>query len=126
MTTLTPPARLVFGREPAAWSGAVMAAVALIVAFGINVSTETQGIIQAFVNGVLTLIVVITVKENVLPAIVGVIQTGLPLLVAFGFHITSEQQGALLAAVSLFLTLAVTRPQVTPKVTTGDLSTPVA
>lgn len=119
MTIQNPPARLVFGREPAAWSGAVMAAVALIVAFGIDVSTETQGVIQAFVNGVLTLIVVITVRENVLPAILGVIQTGLPLLVAFGFDITVEQQGALLAAVSLFLTLAVTRPQVTPKVAAG-------
>ena len=122
MTTQTPTARLVFGREPAAISGAIMAAVSLFVAFVAPVSTETQGLIQAFVNGALTLIVVITVKENVLPAILGVIQTGLPLLVAFGFDITVEQQGTLLAAVSLFLTLAVTRPQVTPKATTSSLA----
>ncbi len=107
---------LVFGREPAAWTAAIMSAVALVVAFGINVSTETQGIIQAFVNAVLSLIVVITVRETVLPAIVGVIGTGLPLLVAFGFDLTDQQQGAILAAAPLVLGLLVTRPQVTPTV----------
>lgn len=111
--TRTP--RLVFGREPAAWTSAIMAAVALIVAFGIQVSTETQGIIQAFVNAILALIVIVTVKDNILPGIVAVIQTGLPLLVAFGFDVSTEQQGAILAASSLFLGLVVTRPQVTPK-----------
>ncbi|SDU64471.1 hypothetical protein [Gordonia westfalica] len=116
MSVPTHTPTLVFGREPAAWTAAIMSAVALVVAFGINVSTETQGIIQAFVNAVLSLIVVITVRETVLPAIVGVIGTGLPLLVAFGFDLTDQQQGAILAAAPLVLGLLVTRPQVTPTV----------
>ncbi|ETD31533.1 hypothetical protein [Williamsia sp. D3] len=119
MTTHTPTARLIFGREPAAWAGAIMAAVALLVAFGLNITTETQGLIQAAVNAVLSLIVVISVRETVLPAILGVVQTGLPLVVAFGFQVTEAQQGAILAAASLFLTLIATRPQVTPKVSLG-------
>lgn len=116
MTVSTTPARLVFGREPAAWAGAIMAAVALLVAFGFNITTETQGLIQAAVNAVLSLIVVISVRETVLLTILGVVQTGLPLVVAFGFSVTEAQQGAILAAASLFLTLIATRPQVTPKV----------
>lgn len=120
MSVPTHTPTLVFGREPAAWTAAIMSAVALVVAFGINVSTETQGIIQAFVNAVLSLIVVITVRETVLPAIVGVIGTGLPLLVAFGFDLTDQQQGAILAAAPLVLGLLVTRPQVTPTVNALD------
>lgn len=118
-TPTTP--RLVFGREPAAWTAAIMAAVALLVAFGIDVSTETQGLIQAAVNAVLALIVVISVRETVLPAIIAVIQTVLPLVVAFGLHLTEQQQGAVLAASSLILGLLFTRPQVTPKVVDGEV-----
>ena len=120
MSVPTHTPTLVFGREPAAWTAAIMSAVALVVAFGINVSTETQGIIQAFVNALLSLIVVITVRETVLPAIVGVIGTGLPVLVAFGFDLTDQQQGAILAAAPLVLGLLVTRPQVTPTVNALD------
>lgn len=107
--------RTIFGREPAAITSVVMAAVALFVAFGFDISTETQGLIQAAVNAVLALIVVINVHENVLPAIVAVIQTGLPLVVAFGLDLTEAQQGAILAASSLVLGLIVVRPQVSPK-----------
>ncbi|MDJ0006524.1 hypothetical protein [Gordonia alkanivorans] len=117
MSVPTTSNRLVFGREPAAWTSAIMASVALLVAFGIDVSTETQGLIQAAVNAILGLIVVVSVRENVLPAIIAVIQTGLPLVVAFGLHLTEAQQGAVLAASSLTLGLLFTRPQVTPKAT---------
>lgn len=107
--------RLIFGREPAAITSAIMAAVALLVAFGFNVSTDTQGLIQAAVNAALGLVVVISVRENVLPAIIAVVQTGLPLVVAFGLDLTEAQQGAILAASSLTLGLVFARPQVTPK-----------
>lgn len=120
-TNTTAPARLVFGREPAAITSALMAGVALVVAFGVPVSTETQGLIQAAVNAVLGLLVVVTVRENVLPALIAVIQTGLPLVVAFGLHLTDAQQGAILAAASLTLGLLFTRPQVTPKVVDGQV-----
>lgn len=119
-TNVTVPARLVFGREPAAITSTLMAGVALVVAFGIPVSTETQGLIQAAVNAVLGLLVVVTVRENVLPALIAVIQTGLPLVVAFGLHLTDAQQGAILAAASLTLGLLFTRPQVTPKANVID------
>lgn len=108
-------ARLVFGREPAVWSSLVMAVVALLVAFGVDVSTETQGLIQAAVNAVLGLVVAALVHENVLPAVIAVIGAVLPLVVAFGFDITEAQQGAILAVAPIVLGILFTRPQVTPK-----------
>lgn len=124
MTISTPsPARLVLGREPAAITSAIMAGVALIVAFGVPVSTETQGLIQAAVNAVLGLVVVVAVRETMLPALIAVIQTGLPLVVAFGLHLTDAQQGAILAAASLTLGLVFARPQITPLVNVVDAAT---
>lgn len=119
MTTATAPApRLVFGREPAAWTSLISAALVLLTTFGISISTETQGIILAAVNAVLGLIVVIAVRESVYPALVAVVQTAIPLVVAFGLDLTDAQQGAILAAATVTLGFAFTRPQVTPKVST--------
>lgn len=115
MTTSTPTPRLVFGREPAAWTALISAALVLLTTFGIGISTETQGVILAAVNAVLGLIVVITVRESVYPALVAVVQTTVPLVVAFGLHLTEAQQGAVLAVATVTLGFVFTRPQVTPK-----------
>lgn len=114
MTTTT-PARLVLGREPAAWTSLLSAALVLLTTFGISISTETQGVIIAAVNAILGLIVVATVKESVYPALIAVVQTVIPLVVAFGLHLTDAQQGAILAAATVLLGFVATRPQVTPK-----------
>ena len=119
MTTSTPTPRLVFGREPAAWTALISAALVLLTTFGIGISTDTQGIILAAVNAVLGLIVVITVRESVYPALVAVVQTAVPLVVAFGLHLTEAQQGAVLAVATVTLGFVFTRPQVTPKASTG-------
>lgn len=115
MTTSSASPRLVFGREPAAWTSLISAALVLLTTFGITISTETQGIILAAANAVLGLIVVITVRESVYPALIAVVQTAIPLVVAFGLHLTEAQQGAILAAATVTLGFAFTRPQVTPK-----------
>lgn len=120
MTTTT-PARLVLGREPAAWTSLISAALVLLTTFGITISTETQGVIIAAVNAVLGLVVVLAVKESVYPALVAVVQTAVPLFVAFGLHLTDSQQGAILAVASVTLGFVFTRPQVTPKVVDGQV-----
>lgn len=119
MTTPT-STRLVFGREPAAWTALVSAALVLLTTFGISISTDTQGVIIAAVNAILGLIVVITVRESVYPALVAVVQTTIPLVVAFGLDLTEQQQGAILAVATVTLGFAFTRPQVTPKVTASN------
>lgn len=108
--------KYILGREPAVWSSLIMAAVALLVAFGIDVSTDAQGLIQAFVNAVLALVVVGAVRENILPAAVAVVNTTVPLVVAFGLHLTPAQQGAILAIAPIVLNMVIIRPQVTAKV----------
>jgi len=117
-TSITTP-RLVFGREPAAWTALISAVLVLLTTFGFNISTDVQGVIMAAVNAVLGLIVVITVKESVYPALVAVVQTALPLVVAFGLHLSEQQQGAILAVSTITLGFVFTRPQVTPKASTG-------
>ncbi|WP_270483415.1 MULTISPECIES: hypothetical protein [Gordonia] len=114
------PARLVFGREPAAWAALISAGLVLLTTFGIHISTETQGVITAAVNAVLGLIVVVSVKESVYPALVGLVQTVVPLVVAFGLDLTDAQQGAILAAGTLLLGFVFTRPQVTAKANVVD------
>ncbi|AZG43438.1 hypothetical protein [Gordonia insulae] len=113
--TTTSPARLVFGREPAAWTALISAALVLLTTFGFSISTDTQGVILAAANAILGLVVVITVRESIYPALVAVVQTGIPLVVAFGLDLTTEQQGALLALLTIALGFVGTRPQVTPK-----------
>lgn len=116
----TTPARLVLGREPAAWTSLISAALVLLTTFGISISTETQGVIIAAANAVLGLVVVLAVKESVYPALVAVVQTAVPLFVAFGLHLTDAQQGAILAVASVTLGFVFTRPQVTPKANVVD------
>lgn len=121
MTTQTSPARLVFGREPAAWTALASAVLVLLTTFGFNVATETQGIILAAFNAILGLIVVVTVRESVYPALVAVVQTAVPLVVAFGLDLTNQQQGAILAVSTITLGFVFTRPQVTPKANVGEV-----
>lgn len=120
MSTTNTPARLVLGREPAAWTSLISAALVLLTTFGISISTSTQGVIIAAVNAVLGLVVVLAVKESVYPALVAVVQTVVPLFVAFGLHLTDSQQGAILAAATVLLGFVATRPQVTPKANIVD------
>lgn len=120
MTVSTSSPRLVFGREPAAWTALASAVLVLLTTFGFSVSTETQGIVLAAFNAVLGLIVVVSVRESVYPALVAVVQTAVPLVVAFGLDLSDQQQGAVLALSTITLGFVFTRPQVTPKANVGE------
>lgn len=115
MSVPTTSPALIFGREPAAWTALVSAVLVLLTTFGFEIATETQGVIIAAANAILGLVVVITVRESVYPALVAVVQTAVPLVVAFGLHLTEQQQGAVLAVATITLGFLFTRPQVTPK-----------
>lgn len=106
--------KLILGREPAFWSSLVMAVVAAVAAFAVTIDTETQGLIQAFVNATLGAVVAATVRPISIAAFVAVVQTALPLLVAFGLDLSTAQQGVLLTLAPLILNM-ILRPQVTPK-----------
>ncbi|QGF20289.1 holin [Gordonia phage Sixama] len=111
-----PTPRLILGREPAAWTAFVMAAVSIVSSFFFSISPETQAGIQVAVNAVLALVVVVMVRENVVPAIVAVVQAVLPLVVVAGWDASVEQQGVILAVAPLVLGFLFVRPQVTAKI----------
>lgn len=114
------PARLIFGREPAAISSAIMVAVALIGGFLTPVSSQAQALIQAAVGGVLALIVAVQVRENVVPTILAALQAVVPLAVYAGLDWTPEQQGLVFTATSVILGLVAGRPNLTPKANVVD------
>ncbi|MCR8897313.1 hypothetical protein NWF34_10165 [Gordonia sp. GONU] len=110
------PARLIVGREPAAISAAIMSVVALVSGFLTPVSPTTQALIQTFVGAVLALVVLASVRENIVPGILAVVQAALPLVVVAGADLDTEQQGMIYAAASLTLGLVFGRPNLTPKI----------
>lgn len=122
VTTL-PNKRLLGGREPAVWLSLVAAVISLVTSFGFDISTDTQGVIQAFAAAVIGLLVALLVRPVAPAAIAAVIQTGLPLLVAFGLDLTIEQQGSILALSALALNLLLVRPQVQPQ---SEFESPVS
>ncbi|WP_187589125.1 hypothetical protein [Gordonia sp. OPL2] len=116
----TTPARLVFGREPAVISAAIMAAVALLSGFLTPISPTTQALIQTAVGAVLGLWVLIQVRENVVPGVLTLIQAVLPLAVVAGVDWTTEQQGLIYSSAAVILGL-LARPNLNPKVIDGEV-----
>ncbi|QCG77034.1 membrane protein [Gordonia phage Ewald] len=109
------PARLIFGREPALISAAIMAIVGLISGFLLPISSTTQALIQTFVGALLALWVLVAVRENIVPGILAVVQAALPLVVVAGADLTTDEQGQIYAAAAILLGL-LARPNLTSKV----------
>lgn len=115
MTTQALPVRTIFGREPAAISAAIMAAIALISGFLTPIDSQGQALIQTVVGAILALYVALSVRENVIPAILVALQAAIPLAVYYGLDWTPEQQGLVFTSVSVILGLVAGRPNLTPK-----------
>ncbi|UYL86873.1 holin [Gordonia phage RavenCo17] len=109
------PARLIFGREPAMISSAIMMIVGLISGFWLPISPGTQALIQTLVGAALALWVFVAVRENIVPGILAVVQAALPLVVVAGADLTTDEQGQIYAAAAILLAL-LARPNLTPKV----------
>lgn len=114
------PARLIFGREPALISAAIMAIIGLVSGFWLPIAPTTQALIQTLVGAVLALWVLIAVRENVVPGILAVVQALLPLVVVAGADLTTDEQGQIYAAAAILLGL-LARPNLTPKVVDGEV-----
>ncbi|QWY82299.1 membrane protein [Gordonia phage Phishy] len=109
------PARLIFGREPAMISAAIMAIIGIVSGFVLPISTTTQALIQTLVGAVLALWVLIAVRENIVPGILAVVQAALPLVVVAGADLSTDEQGQIYAAAAILLAL-LARTNLTPKV----------
>lgn len=123
MTVHTNTPRLIFGREPAAISAAIMVAVALVSGFLTPIDAGAQSLIQSVLGTVLALILAAQVRENVVPAILAALQAVIPLAVHYGLDWTAEQQALVFTASSIILGLVAGRPNLTPKVTIDAVQT---
>jgi len=109
--------RTIFGREPAYWTALVAVTIQMFSAFVADLSTETQGVLNAGVAAVLALVMVASLRnEKTVAALVGVFKAAAAIALAFGFHLAPEAQSSLLLFVELVATGFLIRPNVTPKV----------
>lgn len=109
--------RTVFGREPAYWAALAAVTIQLFSAFVFQLNTETQGVLNAGVSAVLTLVTVAALRnERTVAALVGVFKAAAAIALAFGLQMAPEAQSSLLLFVELVATGFLVRPNVTPPV----------
>lgn len=113
----------IFGREPAAWLALVAVAVKLIAAFGVDLSTDQQAILNAIAAALVGLIVAVLVHDGLAAALYGVAQAALALAVGFGLGWSADRQAIVLSAVQIAIAMFV-RTQVTAPVPAGAAGKP--
>ena len=103
-----------FNREPAAILAFVAVGIKLIAAFGINLSTDQQAVLNAVAAAVVGLTVAVMTHDGIAAALYGFAQAALALAVGFGLHWYADQQAVVLSFVSVAIAMFV-RTQVTAK-----------
>jgi hypothetical protein len=92
--------RFSVSREPALYLFLVATAVRLFSAFILDVSTDTQALVNAVATAVASMIVAFMVKrDGQVPAILGVVQAILALAVGLGFSLPAEHQALIMSFV---------------------------
>jgi nicotinamide riboside transporter PnuC len=97
---------MILGREPALWAAGVRAAIALISALFISLTTDQQGALNAVVACILGIIVAIQVKsDKAVPFILGLVEAVVYLAVSFGWHITPDKQTLIVGFVAAIVAI---------------------
>ncbi|SEO83684.1 hypothetical protein [Actinacidiphila rubida] len=102
----------IFRREPALWLALIAVAVKLVTAFGLNLTSDQQAVINAVAAALVGLIVAVTVHDGIGAAVLGFVQAAIALAVGFGLHWSPEQQAVVLSFASAVVAMW-TRTQVT-------------
>lgn len=105
----------IFGREPAIFLALVAAAIKMIAAFWIDLTTEQQAVINALVAAIVGAVIAATVKDGLVAALLGVAQALLALAIGFGLRVDPDDQAVIMSFVGLALGMF-TRTQVTAPV----------
>lgn len=95
----------ILNREPALWLGLVAIIVKLAAAFGLDVSTGQQAVINAVAAAVVGLILAIVAHDAIGAAVLGFAQAALALAVGFGLDWSAEQQAVTLAAAAAIVAM---------------------
>jgi len=112
----------IFGQEPAVILYAVNSLVALLVAYGLNLSQVQVAAVSTVTSGVLAAIVAVMTRPFVVSALTGAVSTVMAAVAGFGLEFTADQIGATVTVLSIVLAL-VLRANVTP--VSGPVQTPV-
>lgn len=102
-------------REPAIILTLVATVVRLLTAHWLDVSPDTQAVVNAFVTAASGVVVAIWVKHNgAVPALLGFVQAALALGVGFGWNISAGQQALVMSILGGFAALFVRTQVVAP------------
>ena len=104
----------IFGREPAALLAFVAVAIKLLAAFGIDLSSDQQAVLNAVAAAAVGLLVAVLAHDALSAPLYGFAQAGLALAVGFGLHWSADQQAVVLSFVQVAVAMFV-RTQVTAK-----------
>jgi hypothetical protein len=82
----------IFGREPAVWLGLLAVVLQTLVAWGVHLTGEQQGAINAVVTFAMGLAIAVSVaREQIVPVAGSLMAAVLQLWVAFGGDVSQEQ-----------------------------------
>lgn len=109
----------IFGREPALWAALAAAAIKLIAAFFVNLSTGQQAALNAAVAAVLGLVVAFIVRDGIEAAVLGFAQAALALAIGFGLHLSADRQAVLMSFVAVAVAMFVRTQATAPVPATG-------
>ena len=104
----------IFGREPAALLALVAVAIKLLAAFGVDLTTDQQAVLNAVAAAAVGLIVAVMAKDALAAPLYGFAQAGLALAIGFGLHWSAEQQAVVLSFVQVAIAMFM-RTQITAK-----------
>lgn len=108
------------GREPALWLALVAVGVKMLTAFGLDVSTGQQAVINAAASAIVGLAVAVMVHDGISAAVLGLVQAAVALAVGFGLDWSADQQAVVMSASAAIVAMFV-RTQVTAKVTRASV-----
>lgn len=103
----------IFGQEPAIILYAINSLVALLVAYGLDLSQVQTAAIATIATGVLAAIVAAMTRPVVVSALTGAVSTVMAAVAGFGLEFSADQIGASVTALSIVLAL-VLRANVSP------------
>lgn len=105
---------MIFGRDPAFWTGVVKALLAMLISFGLfGLTPIVAGGILAAVSAVLAFYVAWTTNENAFALGIGAAEAIIALGVTLGLHWNTDQIAAIMGLVTIVLGV-ITRTQVSP------------
>lgn len=126
---------LIFGREPAAITGAIQATLALLIGFGVlaplGLSTQTDlAVVMGVVGALAAVYLAYVTSETLLAPVVELVKAGVALGAIYGLALNAEQTSLLIATVTAVIgawhrdnTSPLARPSF-ERIAPGDVVTP--